>query len=113
MWVFYVNRGQGINSFGTDGKDSAILEFQPANKAWQQTSLLGFRTFIKVRDARKEHFYEPFHNGFVNHGFDLSNRMEMSSYDLKIEEDNRTLGYPRKSIISLCLRRIMRRLSGP
>jgi len=38
MWVFYVNRGQGINSFGTDGKDAAILEFQPANKAWQQTS---------------------------------------------------------------------------
>ncbi|MFA5099352.1 MAG: cellobiose phosphorylase [Candidatus Omnitrophota bacterium] len=92
MWVFYVNRGQGINSFGTDGKDAAILEFQPANKAWQQTSLLGFRTFMKVSSGKKEQFYEPFHNGFVNQGFDLSNRMEMSSYDLKIEEENKTLG---------------------
>ncbi|HOU36914.1 MAG TPA: hypothetical protein PK562_06560, partial [Candidatus Omnitrophota bacterium] len=65
MWVFYVNRGQGINSFGTDGKDAAILEFQPANKAWQQTSLLGFRTFMKVASGAKEHFYEPFHDGFA------------------------------------------------
>jgi hypothetical protein len=92
MWVFYVNRGQGINSFGTDGKDAAILEFQPANKAWQQTSLLGFRTFMKVSSGKKEQFYEPFHNGFVNQSFDLTNRMEMSSYDLKIEEDNKSLG---------------------
>jgi hypothetical protein len=96
MWVFYVNRGQGINSFGTDGKDSAILEFQPANKAWQQTSLLGFRTFMMVASGKKEQFYEPFHNGFVNKGFDLSNRMQMSSYDLKIEEDNSTLGLKTK-----------------
>lgn len=92
MWVFYVNRGQGINSFGTDGKDAAILEFQPANKAWQQTSLLGFRTFMKVASGAKEHFYEPFHDGFAARQFDLANRMEMSSYDLKISEENKTLG---------------------
>jgi hypothetical protein len=96
MWVFYVNRGQGINSFGTDGKDAAILEFQPANKAWQQTSLLGFRTFMKVGAGAKASFYEPFNNGFSNQGFELANRMEMSSYDLKIEEDNKTLGLKTK-----------------
>ena len=33
MWVFYVNRGQCISSFGTKDKDQAILEFFPANKA--------------------------------------------------------------------------------
>jgi len=90
--VFYVNRGQGINSFGTDGKDAAILEFQPANKAWQQTSLLGFRTFIKVSSSRKEYFYEPFQNGYVNWQFHTANRMEMFPDKLKIEEENTTLG---------------------
>ncbi|MFA5431151.1 MAG: hypothetical protein WC329_08335, partial [Candidatus Omnitrophota bacterium] len=44
MWVFYVNRGQGISSFGIKDKDHPILEFYPANKAWQATPLLGFRT---------------------------------------------------------------------
>jgi len=92
MWVFYVNRGQGINCFGTDGKDAAILEFQPANKAWQQTSLLGFRTFMKVSSGGRERYYEPFHDGFAAREFAMENRMEMSSYDLKIEEENRTLG---------------------
>ncbi|MDD5347035.1 MAG: cellobiose phosphorylase [Candidatus Omnitrophica bacterium] len=92
MWVFYVNRGQAINSFGTDGKDGAILEFQPANKAWQQTSLLGFRTFIKVLEGSRASFYEPFHNGFTSMACDLQNRMSMTSYDLKLEETNKTLG---------------------
>lgn len=32
MWVFYVNRGQGIASFGIENKDNAILEFLPANE---------------------------------------------------------------------------------
>jgi hypothetical protein len=92
MWIFYVNRGQAINSFGTDGKDHAILEFQPANKAWQQTSLLGFRTFFKICDSKKDCFYEPFHNGLSSLTFDLENKMSMSSYDLKLEETNKTLG---------------------
>ncbi|MDP2938103.1 MAG: hypothetical protein Q8N72_02515, partial [Candidatus Omnitrophota bacterium] len=33
MWVFYVNRGQAIASFGIKDKDHAILEFFPANKS--------------------------------------------------------------------------------
>jgi hypothetical protein len=96
MWVFYVNRGQAINSFGTDGKDHAILEFQPANKAWQQTSLLGFRTFIKLCDGKKECFYEPFHNGLSSLTYDLQNQMSLTSYDLKLEETNKTLGLSTK-----------------
>lgn len=92
MWVFYVNRGQGIASFGTKDKDHAILEFFPANKAWQLTSLQGFRTFIKVYSAKKPIFYEPFHNGFSNLGYNLTNRMRITSYDLTIEESNLSLG---------------------
>ncbi len=92
MWAFYVNRGQGIASFGSKDKDHAILEFFPANKSWQLVSLQGFRTFIKISSGKKVVFYEPFHNGFANLGFNFSNRMNISSYDLKLEEENSSLG---------------------
>jgi hypothetical protein len=58
LWVYYVNRGQAISSFGTKDKDGAMLEFTAANKAYRQTAIQGFRTFIKADDV----FYEPFHN---------------------------------------------------
>lgn len=60
MWVFYVNRGQAISSFGIESKDKAILEFLPANKAYRQTTLQGFRTFIKVKTGTKIRVWEPF-----------------------------------------------------
>jgi len=40
MWVFYANRGQCISSFGVRDRNSAMLEFQPANKAYVLTPLL-------------------------------------------------------------------------
>ena len=48
LWAFYVNRGQGIASFGIQDKDGAIMEFQPAHKAYQLTPTQGFRTFLKI-----------------------------------------------------------------
>ncbi|MFA5157045.1 MAG: cellobiose phosphorylase [Candidatus Omnitrophota bacterium] len=92
IWAFYVNRGQAISSFGTKDKDNAFLEFQPANKAWETTPLRGFRTFIKTSNRKNEYFYEPFANGTVNLGFALSNRMAITSWNLKLEEINATLG---------------------
>ncbi|MFA5362135.1 MAG: cellobiose phosphorylase [Candidatus Omnitrophota bacterium] len=92
MWVFYVNRGQGIISFGTGDKDHSLLEFYPANKAWQFVTTLGFRSFIKIIAGKKVVFYEPFHNGFTSLGFDITNRMSLTSYDMRIEEENKTLG---------------------
>lgn len=56
MWVFYTNRGQAIAGFGIESKDSPIMEFQPANKAYQTTAYTGFRTFLKIDDR----YYEPF-----------------------------------------------------
>ena len=56
MWVFYTNRGQGVTSFGVESKDRPIMEFQPANKAYQLTASLGFRTFLRGDDW----FTEPF-----------------------------------------------------
>jgi hypothetical protein len=47
VWAFYVNRGQAIATFGTESKDYPILEFNPANKAYQLTPFVGFRTFVR------------------------------------------------------------------
>ncbi|MDD5568435.1 MAG: cellobiose phosphorylase [Candidatus Omnitrophica bacterium] len=92
MWTFYVNRGQAISSFGVRDKDRAILEFLPANKAWQMVSSQGFRTFIKITSRNKTVFYEPFHNGFSNLGYNLANKMLISPAGLALEETNLSLG---------------------
>jgi hypothetical protein len=47
VWAFYVNRGQCMATFGTESKDYPILEFNPANKAYQLTPFVGFRTFVR------------------------------------------------------------------
>lgn len=57
LWVYYTNRGQGVNSFGIHHKNNAIMEFNPANTAYENTSLKGFRTFIKCNGQ----YFEPFH----------------------------------------------------
>ena len=60
LWAFYVNRGQAITSFGIADKDNPLMEFQPANKAYQTTPYTGFRSFIKLRKKKNFIFYEPF-----------------------------------------------------
>ncbi len=60
LWVFYVNRGQAIASFGVQDKDSPIIEFQPANKAYRRSQFEGFRTFIKQAENASTVLYEPF-----------------------------------------------------
>jgi len=91
IWSFYVNRGQAISSFGTKDKDHAILEFYPANKAWSTTPILGFRSFIKIASGKKSAYYEPFQNIPANQNFEISNLMSITSYDLKLQEENKTL----------------------
>ena len=58
LWVFYTNRGQAIAGFGIENRNNPIMEFQPANKAYQTTPLTGFRTFIKLLKGAT--WYEPF-----------------------------------------------------
>lgn len=57
---FYVNRGQGIASFGTATKDFPILEFNAANKAYQLTPFIGFRTFVRGTRKLGSFETEPF-----------------------------------------------------
>ena len=82
MWVFYANRGQCITSAGVKDKNGAIMEFQPANKAFRLSSLEGFRTFIKI-DGK---FYEPFSERTVH-----QREMRITSDRLKITETNSEL----------------------
>jgi hypothetical protein len=91
MWAFFVNRGQAVSSFGIESKDKAILEFQPANKAYRSTSIEGFRTFLKINDGKGQKYYEPFANAFASR-YKVRQRMLITSYDLTIEEINTTLG---------------------
>ena len=59
IWCYYVNRGQGVISFGVDNKDRAIMEFLPAHRAYESAGRRGFRTFLR-RDGRfSEAFTRP------------------------------------------------------
>lgn len=82
VWSFYVNRGQGIASFGVQDKDHAIMEFYPAHEAYHITKSKGFRTFLKVNGV----YYEPFH------ALDERTKMYIGSNELEIEEENTALG---------------------
>ena len=84
MWVFYTNRGQAITSFGVENKDHPIMEFQPANKAYQVTPFLGFRTFIKIDKADEPIFYEPFSAGSQCR----EQEMRISLSELELREDS-------------------------
>jgi hypothetical protein len=83
MWVFTVNRGQAIASFGVESKDQPIVEFQPANKAYQVTSQLGFRTFLKIGSQP----YEPFAPAPA-----LDRRMFIGMNELELQEINQPIG---------------------
>ncbi|WP_343089421.1 hypothetical protein, partial [Methanocalculus natronophilus] len=58
LWSFYVNRAQGISGYGLQDKSKVIMEFTPANKAYETVGTIGFRTFIKVNDTLYEAFKE-------------------------------------------------------
>jgi len=92
MWVFYVNRGQCISSFGIESKDKAIMEFQPANKAYRLTALQGMRTFIKVKCGSKTTYWEPFQNYLLGTDFKKTQSLSMTAHDLTLEEKNEELG---------------------
>ncbi|PIW67112.1 MAG: hypothetical protein COW10_07390 [Candidatus Omnitrophica bacterium CG12_big_fil_rev_8_21_14_0_65_42_8] len=92
MWVFYVNRGQAVCSFGVNGKDSSIMEFFPANRAYQLVSSQGFRTFLKIKKGKDNIFYEPFKSYSGETKAVIKQRMFVSPHELRIEEINSTLG---------------------
>ncbi|MFZ6027828.1 MAG: cellobiose phosphorylase [Chloroflexota bacterium] len=87
LWAFYVNRGQAIASFGIENKDAPILEFEPANKAYQNTPNKGFRTFLKLQRGAETQFYEPFRRTPM-----ALQTMAIGMNDLELQETNPGLG---------------------
>ena len=81
LWAFYVNRGQGIASFGIKNKDNPIMEFYPANKSYANVVNKGFRTFLKIDDI----YYEPFRQTNEK----ISTKMVISPEKLEIIEINK------------------------
>lgn len=88
MWTFYVNRGQGICSFGVRDKNSPIMEFSPASITYQSVAMKGFRTFIKV--AGGGGIYEPFQSAFPDYAAVRS--MRILPNELVISEVNKAQG---------------------
>ncbi len=90
LWSFYVNRGQGLCSFGVENRDNMILEFIPADQAYQRTSQVGFRTFIKFFCGQTARFYEPFSIASA-----LNNsvqKMTTTAYDVRFEDYYKPVG---------------------
>lgn len=92
LWAFYVNRGQCIVSCGIRSKDEAIMEYLPANKAYQLAPTQGFRTFIKVKNKKGFCFCEPFSPSAGVLDPRIKNKMTVSPHALEIEEENPPLG---------------------
>lgn len=88
LWCLYVNRGQAISSFGVGNKDNPIMEFLPANWAYQLTTIQGFRTFCKI-DGK---YYEPFQNDTNASAYKFQRSMSVEMDRLTIQEENLTLG---------------------
>lgn len=96
LWSFYVNRGQGMVSFGIKDKNHAITEFFPANQAYQRVETNGFRTFIKIKGEKAEHIYEPFSSSQYNS--QSSRNMYIKDNEFIIEEINKETGIKVKVI---------------
>ena len=100
IWAFYVNRGQALACFGVASKDFPLLEFQTANKAYQMTPYVGFRTFIvgeRSGHKKKEgesFIMEPFspENSKMNLDDDDQSKPERTMYtgtnELEIVEED-------------------------
>lgn len=84
IWCYYVNRGQGVVSFGVEDKDHAIMEFYPAHQAYQNVKRTGFRTFVKkdgyylevFRKEEKPHSMEIGMNTFTIREKDEVNHLD-------------------------------------
>lgn len=92
LWAYYVNRGQCLSTMGVNNKLHQIMEFFPANAAYRETPVQGFRTFVKTFNGEKGICYEPFQHPVHAQRYELEQKMYITPHDLRIEEVNRTLG---------------------
>jgi len=101
-WSFYVNRGQGMSSFGVRDKNGAILEFFPAYTAYEVINRIGFRTFVKVNNKVQEIFCVK--NDFAKRAMYISRekfRISEVNNKLGIRVDVTYFGLPNEPIVGL------------
>ncbi len=91
MWVFYVNRGQCISGMGIQDKDHPIMEFLPANWAYQLVTSQGFRSFFKLSGDFAIDYYEPFQAHYRDRHLERQQRMIIAPSQLILEEVNHSL----------------------
>lgn len=97
IWCYYVNRGQGVCSFGVQDKDHSIMAFDPAHLAYQNTPRTGFRTFVKVDGNYQELFADEKQETKMNIGMNTLSIEEKNTSGLHINVDyfvlpNETMG---------------------
>ena len=111
IWCFYVNRGQGISSFGIQDKDHAIMEFYPAHQAYQNVKRTGFRTFLKINNK----YIEPFSNESKSHKMNIfMNSLEIEEVDKENEIKTNVVYYslPGEKVGALVRKLTLRNLSS-
>ena len=91
MWCFYVNRGQGVASFGIQNKDGAIGKYNSAEKVYQQVPFTGFRTFIRGRRGGTEWGHMPFYPGKNTLG-ERNRKMMIGMNSMEISEHDSGIG---------------------
>jgi hypothetical protein len=91
MWVFYVNRGQCVCSMGIRDKDHAMMEFLPANWAYQLVGSQGFRTFIRLLPGASAEYHEPFRSDSAAGTHGRTQRMDISPAQLTLQEVEQAL----------------------
>lgn len=112
LWVYTTNRGQGVHSVGVHHKGNAILEFNPANIAYENVSTKGFRTFLRVNGR----YVEPF-----SPLTDSRREMHIEENLLKVIDTHEALGIrtevsyvvlPNEPIGALCRRLAIHNISS-
>ncbi|MBX3225789.1 MAG: hypothetical protein KIT84_30570 [Labilithrix sp.] len=86
LWLYYVNRGQAVSSFGARDKNGQILEFQSFNHAVARVGWEGFRTFLRIDGGAT---YEPFRK---TRDPAIRQTMAISASELVLTERNEALG---------------------
>jgi hypothetical protein len=94
MWLFYVNRGQGVQSFGIANKDGGIAAFETAEKAYQEVPFTGFRTFLKGERAGSKDCWNhmPFFPQSSGSKIEYDRDMFIGMNEFEIEERAPDLG---------------------
>jgi hypothetical protein len=93
MWAFYVNRGQGMATFGVENKDGGIQLFQTAEKTYQVTPYTGFRTLLKGKRPSGSFEAQPFMpQSDGDPKVTADRKMYIGNNEMEVEESDPTTG---------------------